>query len=203
VPTPVGHTLAGIAIALNVERPPFWKTTSLFAVVLLAANLPDFDFIPGYLMGDAARFHWGPSHSIAATILAGLAAGLVCWKWRGPFLRPALIISAAWASHILLDLLLGPVKGAPFGLELFWPFSHRRVMLPWSVFLLYPGDQIHENPFSALLHPRVWPLVARELMVLGPFVLAAWLIKIARVRRIIPSSQRHTGAGQPGREAGV
>jgi membrane-bound metal-dependent hydrolase YbcI (DUF457 family) len=171
--------------------------------VLIVANLPDFDFIPGYLMGDAARFHWGPSHSITAAVFAGLVAGLVCWKWRGGFLRPALIIFAAWASHVLLDLLLGPVRGAPFGLELYWPFSHRRVMLPWSVFLLYPGDAIHENPFTALLHPRVWPLVARELVVMCPVVLAAALIKLARVRGIIPSSPRRREAGQPGREAGA
>jgi membrane-bound metal-dependent hydrolase YbcI (DUF457 family) len=191
----------GITIALSTKRPRFVQAPVFFMGVVLLASFPDLDLIPGWFMGDAARFHWGPTHSLAACVLAGLVVGAIFWKWRGDFLRPALIASVTWGSHLLLDSLLGPVRGAPFGLELYWPFSPRRVMLPWSVFLLYPGDAIRENPLTALLHARVWPLVARELLVLGPFAVAALLIRIARVRGVIPFSLPHREADRSGTAA--
>jgi len=201
VPTPVGHTLAGITIALVAERPRYIKPALFVAAVILIANLPDIDLIPGYLLGDAARFHWRATHSIWAALFAGLCAGLVFWKWRRDFWRPALIVTVAWLSHVLLDLLLGPVRGAPFGLQVFWPFSHHRVMLPWRVFIMYPNDAIRENPFAAFVHPRVTPLITRELIVLGPFVLAALAWKLARARGIIPSSPLRKAAAPPGTAA--
>jgi membrane-bound metal-dependent hydrolase YbcI (DUF457 family) len=201
VPTPVGHTLAGITVALVAQRPRYFRPALFAAAVILIANLPDVDFIPGYLLGDAGRFHWRATHSICAALMAGLGTGLLFWKWRRDFWLPALIVTIAWLSHVLLDLLFGPVHGDPFGLQLFWPFSHRRVMLPWSVFIMYPNDAIRENPFTAFLNPRVIPLVARELIVLGPFVVAAFAFSRARARGIIPSGQPRKAAVPPGTAA--
>ena len=63
--TPAGHSLAGYIIFLIAKRrlllPAGWKG-ALLAVIL--SNVPDLDYIPGYITGSPNIFHHGISHSI-------------------------------------------------------------------------------------------------------------------------------------------
>lgn len=68
---------------------------------LLGAS-PDLDFLPGLLIGDAARFHHGVSHSLALALVVACLAWLVASRDRGPW---ALSAGSAYASHLLLDAL--------------------------------------------------------------------------------------------------
>jgi membrane-bound metal-dependent hydrolase YbcI (DUF457 family) len=182
VPTPVGHCLAAGAIALAARRPEAKRQGVGALGLLVVANLPDIDFLFGMPAGDASRYHWGPTHSITAALIAGALAAVIMRLLHRPVWRAACLTTAAWASHVLLDLMLGPVHSEPYGLSVFWPFADERRMLPWAVFHLYPGDEGIRNPFTALFHPRVLPLIGRELLVLGPIVLAAWVWQRRRGR---------------------
>ena len=62
MPSPIAHSLAGVA--LYQVRPERRHQLALLALLVVAANLPDLDFIPGMIMGNADRYHHGPSHSL-------------------------------------------------------------------------------------------------------------------------------------------
>src|ERR1044071_7547790 len=63
MPSPVGHSLAGLIayqIAPEIDGMARGRVVALY---LLAANAPDLDFLPGLIVGDPNRFHHGISHS--------------------------------------------------------------------------------------------------------------------------------------------
>ncbi|MBN1688137.1 MAG: metal-dependent hydrolase [Candidatus Omnitrophica bacterium] len=69
MPLPVIHSFAGYSVycfAKQKDRKTRWPYLLFF--VLLAA-LADFDFLPGLFIQQAARFHRGPSHSLAAAFI--------------------------------------------------------------------------------------------------------------------------------------
>jgi hypothetical protein len=106
------------------------------------------------------------THSLGAAVMAGLA--VLAWT-RGRDVRLAVLVAAAWASHVLFDWL-GSDTTPPIGVMALWPFSadyyfayaywfeaiSRRTQLPnfWS--------------------HNLWA-VATELVLLGPLtLLTAW-----------------------------
>ena len=115
MPTPVGHSLAGIAVALAGEhggrlrdfRGFLARPTTVVCVAL--ATLPDVDLLfPG--------FHGTATHSVTATIVVAIvAAAMATWATSGTsgttdaFHRIAwsavVMYAAAHGSHILLDWL--------------------------------------------------------------------------------------------------
>src|SRR5437660_5559111 len=117
VPSPIGHALAGVAVAWSadlLDRHP--SSPRLVAVSAALAMLPDADLlIPGtHRMG---------THSVMAAALIFIVAAVVTGKVTPrPAWRPAVICAAAYASHLLLDWL-GADNSPPRGLQLFWPFS--------------------------------------------------------------------------------
>lgn len=176
MPTPVGHSLAGFAISLaageRAVRHPWLAAGALVAL----ANMPDLDFLPGYLIGVPRAYHWGPAHSIAAALLAGLVAGFVARALSGRFLPFFALGSAAYGSHLLLDYLLGPGP-VSVGLQLFWPISAERFIAPVAVFQMFPATLDDIGPLRALFSRAVLPLMARELAILAPVCAVAWLLR--------------------------
>ena len=186
MPTPIGHSLAGTAIRLAAGKSVAarWWTWPLIVVL---ANLPDIDFLPGYLVGDPRKYHWAATHSIAAALIVGLLVGAVV-RWRGGrFALPFTIATAAYLSHILLDTLIGPGPTPSLGLMVFWPFDTSRYMFPWSVFRMAPASIASDGPIGALFSVGILPVIAREVLVLGPVVTACWVL--ARIRRSADSSR--------------
>lgn len=117
---PVLHSLAGYGV-YRVGAGDRSSSSKLFLLYsILLANLPDFDFLPGVIIGDASFFHRTFSHSFTACILAALAGGLLWYFFaRMSFFRAAILSFVSYSSHLLLDL----TSIGPKGLQLMWPFS--------------------------------------------------------------------------------
>ncbi|HEX6309682.1 MAG TPA: metal-dependent hydrolase [Longimicrobiales bacterium] len=175
MPTPVGHSLAGLAVHLASPGQPVRSRAVQALALVVLANLADVDFIPGYVVGEPRAYHWGPTHSLAAALLAGGIAGWIARRFTGRFLPMALLGTVAYGSHVVMDLLLGPgTRYLSMGLQVWWPFSTAPHMAPWSVFRMFPAS-IHElGPVGALFSRSVLPLIAREVAILIPVCAAAW-----------------------------
>jgi membrane-bound metal-dependent hydrolase YbcI (DUF457 family) len=184
MPSPVAHSLTALALRLLVPataQQRVWMP-ALFLVVL--ANLPDVDFIPGYLTSDPRAYHWGPTHSVTAALAVALLVGWVAQRSGHRFKLWFLLAGTAYGSHLMLDLLLGP--GAPsIGLQILWPFSTDRFMARVSVFRMAPAS-IAEGPVAAFFSLEMLPIIAREVLILLPVVIVAWFIGRARQSRHDP-----------------
>lgn len=161
MPTPIGHALAGIAIAGASRR----VDLSPRHVVLLAfaAAAPDLDLV--LRLFDGVNHHRGVSHSFAAAALAGVAVfGL---RRFGSDLPPALSMGFAWASHVVLDYL-GLDTSPPSGVMALWPFSSDYFASPVWIFYDIPRS----FSTAAVRHNLV--AVAIEVAVLGPVAFLCW-----------------------------
>jgi inner membrane protein len=161
MPSPVGHALGGIAAGWLLSRgqsdrmtDPLGRRATLgFAALGIAADL-DLAF-------DA---HRGPSHSLGAAILVGLAAWGLFARSAGR-VRWAIACAAAYGSHLLLDWL-GSDTSAPFGIPALWPVSSVFYQAPWHLFLPV-SRRIHQPDLFWI--PNLLA-VAREVVILLPIV---------------------------------
>jgi membrane-bound metal-dependent hydrolase YbcI (DUF457 family) len=180
MPSPVGHAIAGVAagwlIAPRAAGTPREQILRV-AVFALAGTIADVDLLAGT--------HRAPTHSLAAAVLAGIATWVWCAvrKARAPLkeaglrverddrpLRLAVAITAAYATHTLLDWL-GTDSWPPIGIMALWPVSHGYYESPLHVFMAI--SRRYWLPDFWMLNARA---IARELVILGPvlgFVL--WL----------------------------
>ena len=185
MPSPVGHGLAGLAIALAGDRSAATTTfrealaRPVTLVCVALATLPDADLlIPG--------FHRRATHSIAATIAVTIVA-IVVTGWvtqrrqalgvglqEKPWLRRidwriVFLCAAAHASHIVTDWL-GADRSAPAGIQALWPWRDRVFMSGWDLFPQIERRQIFSgNSILINLNAFVW-----ELVLTMPFVALAW-----------------------------
>ncbi len=119
MPTPLGHALAGVAVAWAGDRVapaarPSPASSTLPAVCALVAAAPDVDLFFGA--------HRTFSHSVAFAALVWIGAWLATRSRRLPAVRIATLCAAAYGSHLLLDWL-GKDTSTPGGLMLWWPFT--------------------------------------------------------------------------------
>ena len=167
MPSPIGHALGAVAAGwtcsgappgADARRP--WREAAVFATVGL---LPDLDLLVGA--------HSQYTHSLGAVATVYFAAWLAT-RCRSP--RMALAVALAYASHPLLDWL-GQDGTPPLGVMLLWPldsgFHHAGVDVFTGISRRYwlPGFLTHN-----LL------AVAREVVILGPIALGAWLLRRRR-----------------------
>ncbi|MGD9975064.1 MAG: metal-dependent hydrolase [Desulfatirhabdiaceae bacterium] len=133
--SPVGHTLAaliGYAATVNCwNSKPKYGTLAMY---VLAANLPDIDFLPGIFLGDPGRFHHGITHSIGAAILFGVIVWIVQRIRTQRAVYMAMALSALYGSHLIIDWMTADYR-PPFGSPLLWPFSMERYHFPVSIFI--------------------------------------------------------------------
>src|SRR5262245_38049701 len=176
MPSPVGHALGGIAAGWLVTgtgnrarhpgraemAAPEWTTrrTALYAAAGAAADL---DLL--------TKWHRGPSHSLGAAVLVGVVAWLVTRGTGRRDPRTAFAIAAAYASHVLLDWL-GSDTRPPIGIPALWPISQA-----------YYESSLH---LFAAVSRRYWLAefwtynlyaLGRELLILGPIVIALYLTR--------------------------
>jgi membrane-bound metal-dependent hydrolase YbcI (DUF457 family) len=187
VPSPVAHALAGLAVAWLARQ----RRLVLVCVLGLAAIAPDFDFVPGILIGRPGRYHHWASHSLTAAIAFAAAAWAIA-RWCG-LERPgrlAWLMGLAYCTHLLLDMLSVDVR-PPEGVPLLWPFDSRFVTLPFDLFLdIRRTPRVGFLRSVMLLHNAY--AVAWELVVMG---LAAAVIHAASVtiaRRRAPEAASRT-----------
>lgn len=171
MPSPIGHTLGGCAVALALIPPGMPQAWEAWAVCLISANLPDTDFIPGLLVGNPRAIHRGLSHTlIAAFIVAATGASL--WMWSPmPWLLRAGLIFLAYASHVGLDCLT-PGRALMIG----WPLSRRRyqVRRPWFL-----GITFRRAGYRVAARGGSWYLlraIGREILLISPGVVMIALV---------------------------
>ena len=182
MPSPIGHALAGAAIALSTRRTslPTGPTGSAIAWRLpiacaLCAALPDIDLL--YMPTHRTATHSVPV-AIVLTIVAVIVTGWVtpirdwCRRCFGVESRTAIVGLAcglAWSSHILLDWL-GADANPPYGVQAFWPFSDRWFFSGVNVF---PGTE-RRDPLAMramLINLRA---AVQETLLMGSVAAAAW-----------------------------
>ena len=169
--TPIGHSLAGLTLFYATGSKPAREDSRRLGWFILLANLPDFDFIPGILLGDPGRYHHGISHSIGMALIVFLVA----WWWASAKLRPNRIAIAftafvVFSSHLLLDWLTWDPPGANGqGIPLLWPWSDEYYLSPIT---LFPRVERHNLLSHETLANNLTGL-AIELAVFVPLVLLA------------------------------
>jgi membrane-bound metal-dependent hydrolase YbcI (DUF457 family) len=172
MPSPIGHALAGVAAgwAIAPARGSRLEALARGTVFAFAATAADFDLL--------ASVHRGPTHSLAAAVIAGALA----WVWcavvhplKGdthvshPF-RLALAVTAACATHTLLDWL-GSDSSPPIGIMALWPVSHTYYESQYHLFLAI--SRRYWLPDFWMLNLRA---VGREVAILGPVAfLVVWM----------------------------
>ncbi len=172
MPSPVGHTLAALAICRlwNHSRSPIhpdWRST---IAIVVAANLPDIDAL-SYFLGERSStngwlVHRGPLHSLGAALILGALVFVVLQRGGMRFaVRWAGILGSVYASHVLLDYFNAD-PGAPRGVPMFWPISGSYHISPVTIFL-----NIEWRDRSTWITWHHLAAVAIEVMVLLPFVL--------------------------------
>jgi membrane-bound metal-dependent hydrolase YbcI (DUF457 family) len=161
MPSPLGHALAGAAagwlVAGRVSTPDrlhatLWRRGVAFALIAMA---PDLDLIVGA--------HSGPTHSVGAALLVGLATLAFT---REP--RMAVAALTAYATHPLLDWL-GTDGSPPIGVMAFWPFSD--AYFAPKVHLFYAVSRRYWMPDFVVRTVRA---VAWEVLILLPPVAIAY-----------------------------
>jgi membrane-bound metal-dependent hydrolase YbcI (DUF457 family) len=170
MPTPIGHALAGVAVAWSAEPKGRLSSvaqalrTPLTLACMALAVLPDADLL-------YSPIHRTVTHSIGATILVAIVtAGVTGWVTGKIQWRIVLACAAAHATHLLLDWLGTDRNYSPFGIQLLWPFDSGWYQSGWDLFL--PVER--RDPFSIATIRVNLAAVAREVAILGSIVVAIW-----------------------------
>jgi len=193
MPTPLGHALAGLAIWSAARRPASLKeaftreNAGWAALCVLAANLPDADFIhiSGGGLAVSGRYHHGFTHSIGFALAVGAVAGV--WAWMRRAAREPVLRSSAPSpvtvfhltvfcmfSHIFLDLFSVDTYALNgIGLPALWPLDGRNFIVPWI-------DGVDRSDFFTLESAVI---LAKEVFSLGALFLAVALYSARMAER--------------------
>lgn len=165
MPSPVGHGLFGLVFEPFAPNHVNTRTGAgrflVPAILIAAANAPDLDFVPGFLVGDPNRFHHGMTHSVGAIVVFTMVAWSIArFVGAASSLRLAIVIGLAYASHLFLDLLTIDTPPST-GIPLLWPLSDASVTLPFKPLLdiqrepapsrFVPSLFIQHNAYAVLL----------------------------------------------------
>ena len=123
MPLPVAHALVGASVVAAIQDPGASRRTySRMVLAALLANAADLDFILVYALG-SKTWHRAFTHSLVFSLLVFVLLALSLGRSR---LKTAVAYGIAFGSHAVLDFVTTK-EGS--GIELFWPFSEKRVML--------------------------------------------------------------------------
>jgi membrane-bound metal-dependent hydrolase YbcI (DUF457 family) len=191
--SPVGHAIAGLAVAWGADLVPGdrkWRTAPASAswyaraggtLTVVCAGLaasPDLDLL--------FHAHRTFTHSVLAAVVAGLVAGLVALRAGRPVVRVASMCAAAYGSHLLLDWIAADPAAMP-GLQLLWPWHHW-FLSGWD--LLPPAQRQDFLSFATIRLNTITLL--REIATLAPIACLAWW---ARTRMFARYGADRSGRG--------
>jgi inner membrane protein len=171
--TPLGHSLAGYAVASRSGT--FDGRSSYFLIILCVfmANAPDLDFLPGIVAGHPALFHQGITHSVLFGCIVSLGAAVVCAYGGWPFLRIFYLCLFSYLSHLVMDFF-GPDGRPPYGIPLLWPMSDTYFISPVPLFLgMHHAGSAQasvQDWIRGVLDFRNLGAVALEVVLIAPFV---------------------------------
>jgi inner membrane protein len=187
MPSPVGHSLIGLAIASACVLPRgplravfgrLRQARGPLALGVLAANAPDVDYVPGILAGDLNAFHHLHTHTlgwVAAVALGAWMAGKGIGRMRG--LRSLALVFVLLASHLAADLVTDDGR-PPYGIMALWPLSDEYMISPVTVFW-----RLHKKDWSEFLQPHNFMAALNEAAWCLPLVAAAVVWRSRRVER--------------------
>ncbi len=176
MPSPLGHSLAGLAAGWAVAPPAEGRRPLITQAALFMAlgAAPDLDLLVGR--------HRYETHSIGAAVIAGAVAALMRWPIAPTRARIFWAACAAWATHPLLDML-APDHWPPIGVMAFWPLSRGFYITGLEWFL--PIDRDWRSSAALWLDARA---AIREALILVPVVVLVWWIRTGRDRTRARSS---------------
>jgi inner membrane protein len=157
----LGHIAVGMAAGRVWAGARAGRAMAGFSALSL---LPDLD-VAGMALGVSYGAPWGhrgATHSLAVAVLLGVAVAFVARVAGRSVVRTALLAVAVAASHGVLDAMTDGGKG----IALLWPFSERRIFLPWRPIPVAP---IGLGLFSG----EGLAVVAWEALVFSPLVVFA------------------------------
>ncbi len=177
--SPVAHSLAGAVIYFALSHKRTFNAKE-FWLVILAANIADFDLLAGLLIGNAEAFHRTISHSLLGTFFVALVFSACLWvKDETNIPRLYVMIILALTSQLLIDWASYD-DSAPRGIPLIWPWSPEHYMSKTQLFLHVRRDHLLTMP--VILHNL--KAVSREMLILGPVALLGWwVVGIRRPRK--------------------
>jgi inner membrane protein len=198
MPSPIGHVLAGAAIAIVADQLGRGPTrshvadrfspahvdaasgvgfVSSLAACMLFAALPDADLL-------YQPIHRAFTHSVGSTILVTIIATVVTgWVTGRRSIAFGVLCGLAWGSHSLLDWL-GADPNPPRGIKALWPFSDQWFISGWDIFRGTERRRILTLQ-SMIYNART---VAQEIAMLAPITAALFWWRARRLRRGRPES---------------
>jgi membrane-bound metal-dependent hydrolase YbcI (DUF457 family) len=148
------------------------------------AIVPDFDFLPGLLVGQPTLYHQGISHSLSVAVTASFGLALLYSLKRGTMVADWARFFFAYASHLAIDLC-GADTHPPYGIPVFWPLDGTSYLAPWEIFV--GVHHVHGTAVSAgewfatLLHRANFRAVGLEVFLMFPVILMVrYLSKLSR-----------------------
>ena len=193
MPLPIAHSAAGLAgyVAFKKRDPdsPAKQELFLLGLCLFLANLPDLDFIPGFLCGEPGRFHHGPSHSVVVGLVGVLIFYRFACYWLTGISKKRIFgcCLVSLLSHPILDYFSADTS-KPFGVPLFWPFDTEYYM---SSFPLFRDVQRNQDTlgtfFSTIINTNNAWGIAVESLFSGTILFALFAFK-RRSKRVLSLS---------------
>ncbi len=172
MPSPVGHSLSGIAAYFLFVRSK--RSYLLVLFFILFANLPDFDFIPGWIVDQPNLFHRGFSHSFFMACMIGVTVGLIVrLTGRGKALTSATAVIFLCSFHIVLDLF-SVDYGTPPGFKILWPFKDQHYIAPNVIFMNITRSPLPEEFFRSLFNTHNLKAVINEVVIFLPLLFLSW-----------------------------
>ena len=155
MPSIFTHAIAALAMGPAVQAR--WRPWRLWVIGAVCAALPDLDVV-AFRFGipyDHMLGHRGLTHSIAFAAVLAVLVVAVCFRRSGHRLALWAYVTAATASHGVLDALTDGGRGVAF----LAPFSGRRFFFPWRPIEVAPigvGRFFSERGLAVLASEIVW-----------------------------------------------
>lgn len=184
MPSPIAHSLAALAIAHAAHSRQWISNRSLgIALVVLAANAADLDFLPGLLLhGRPDWFHHGPTHSLFAAAVVALASAAVALVIGASALRVGALAGIAFLSHVVLDFMTVTVTDSS-DLPLLWPWSYMHFSPPIEIFLPIKHASRLTTFWEGLFSWANVVAIACEVLVMGGLWVVWQVARVLRLRR--------------------
>lgn len=156
------------------SNPPSWIRIALVSLIL--ANLPDMDYVFGFLIGRPNAFHRGWTHSLVFALGVAVLFGAFRYVMSGKVeIRSPLIVFGLISSHLVVDLLTLDVSD-PVGIPVFWPFSSDHFASPVVLFRDVHKGVTNRMFFSVLFTTHNLITIGSEFLIFGPFVAVSYWI---------------------------
>lgn len=182
--TPIGHTLAG-AIIYRGGLCRLGNNLWLLAIILLSANLPDVDFLFGYIEGNPNLYHHTWTHSLTFCLMIGILAMIVGRPFvGGKSLWIGLLVFGGVLSHLVMDLFTVD-QNPPLGIKLFWPITEKYYIASVMIFRDVYRVSSSNGFLQSLLCRHNCITILFEVVIVGPLLILVYLM--SRKRNRVPN----------------